>query len=161
MALMEYCLVNIVLGDSPDPNEQPSLPERSKMEKLYDFTMRSRRSMSSTVSQAGREDTLVMHAQQMDNFDSPVPFQNGKRGQRGSEDIDPAIPVCVQRTENALLLTAPPPPTSSIPGQPKRPTAAQIRLRRAINIDRGSRVFFPLLFTILNCAYWYMFYEYL
>lgn len=50
MALMEYCLVNIVLGDSPDPNETPSLPERSKMEKLYDFTMRSRRSMSSTVS---------------------------------------------------------------------------------------------------------------
>ena len=50
---MEYCLVNIVLGDSPDPNEKPVLPERSKIEKIYDFTMRGRRSMSSAVSFRG------------------------------------------------------------------------------------------------------------
>lgn len=49
MALIEYLAVNIVLGDSPDPNAVPTFPERSKMEKLYDLTMRSRRSMSSTV----------------------------------------------------------------------------------------------------------------
>lgn len=47
MALMEYCLVNIVLGDSPEPNE--TIPERSKLEKLYDLTLRGRRSLSGAV----------------------------------------------------------------------------------------------------------------
>lgn len=90
---------------------------------------------------------------------NPVPLQgNGKR-ERNSEDA--AIPPCFQRHENTLLLTAPPPPTSQIPGAPNKLTPAQIRLTRAINIDRFSRVFFPFLFTLLNCIYWYMFYEYL
>lgn len=54
MALIEYLAVNIVLGDSPEPNEKPAaFPERSKMEKLYDLTVRSRRSMSSTVRERG------------------------------------------------------------------------------------------------------------
>lgn len=157
MALMEYCLVNIVLGDSPEPNETPKFPEKTKMEKLYDLTIKSRRSLSSAVSR--RVGTVNSSNRIIET--SCFSLKNGKRDQRGSVEIDPAIPACVQRNENALLLTAPPPPTSTIPGQPKRRTAAQIRLRRAINIDRASRVFFPLLFTVLNCAYWYMFYEYL
>lgn len=60
---------------------------------------------------------------------------------------------------NALILAAtiPPPPR---PPPPKF-TPAQIRLIRAIHVDKFSRVFFPFLFTLLNCTYWYMFYEYI
>lgn len=40
-------------------------------------------------------------------------------------------------------------------------TPAQIRLRRAMLIDKFSRGFFPFLFTLLNVIYWILFYEYL
>ncbi|CAG2055779.1 unnamed protein product [Timema podura] len=93
MALMEYCLVNIVLGDNEAPK---TMAEPPKPDKIFDLAAK----------------------------------------------------------ENARLLTGQPP-------APCRPTPAQRNRIRAINIDRFSRVFFPLLFAILNGTYWIMFAEFL
>ncbi|XP_075237465.1 glycine receptor subunit alpha-2-like [Lycorma delicatula] len=109
MALMEYCLVNIVLGDS----DAPKPPEPKKPEKIFDITAKE----NSRLLSAGGQ---PIHA-----HPPPVP--------------------------------PPPPPPAS------RPTvniAARNRIR-AINIDRFSRVFFPLLFAVLNCSYWIKFAEFL
>ncbi|XP_072399571.1 glycine receptor subunit alpha-2 [Diabrotica undecimpunctata] len=88
MALMEYCLVNIVLGDS----DAPKKPEKPKK--------------TTSADKIAKDNTT---------------------------------------------LTTPKAQTSS---------AAKQR-NRAINIDKFSRVFFPLLFTILNCTYWILFAEYI
>lgn len=92
MALMEYCLVNIVLGD----NEGPKPPQPPKPDNIFDIAAR----------------------------------------------------------ENSLLLSGPPKKKPAL-------TPAQKARNRAINIDRFSRVFFPLLFTVLNGTYWILFAEYI
>ncbi|XP_056630818.1 glycine receptor subunit alpha-2 [Diorhabda sublineata] len=89
MALMEYCLVNIVLGDSdapkkPAPKNPPGVSDKPTSE-------------------------------------------NSFAGSKAKSTVNIA-----ERQRN-----------------------------RAINIDRFSRVFFPLLFTILNCTYWILFAEYI
>ncbi|EDS40276.1 histamine-gated chloride channel subunit [Culex quinquefasciatus] len=131
MALMEYCLVNIVLGDS----EPPTPPKPHPPPKL-------------------------------DRFIDLATTRNGKRGSRNLENNEVTVNT-FQRQESTLLLS-PVPHIQAIPPPPAKPasaipklTPAQIRLKRAINIDRFSRVFFPLLFTLLNLAYWIMFYEYI
>lgn len=96
MALMEYCVVNIVLGDS----------------------------------------------------DAPKPPEPPKKASATNNIFESAA------KENSLLLSI----AAKIPTPP---SPAQIRRNRAINIDRFSRVFFPLLFTILNCTYWILFAEYI
>ncbi|XP_023711456.1 glycine receptor subunit alpha-3 [Cryptotermes secundus] len=93
MALMEYCLVNIVLGDSDGPK---SVPEAPKPDRVFDLAAR----------------------------------------------------------ENSRLLTGQPPAQTL-------PSPGQMNRSRAINIDRFSRVFFPLLFAILNATYWVLFAEFL
>ncbi|XP_019875611.2 glycine receptor subunit alpha-2 isoform X1 [Aethina tumida] len=95
MALMEYCLVNIVLGDSDLP--KPPQPPPKKMDNIF--------------------------------------------------NMPPS-------KENSLLLSA-------TPKTPPPPSASQKARNRAINIDRFSRVFFPLLFTVLNATYWILFAEYI
>nr|XP_023017647.1 glycine receptor subunit alpha-2 [Leptinotarsa decemlineata]XP_023017648.1 glycine receptor subunit alpha-2 [Leptinotarsa decemlineata] len=95
MALMEYCLVNIVLGDSDAPKPPP---KKTNPPPNNVFEMVSK--------------------------------------------------------DNSLLLAAPK------SAQPPANSAHKQRTR-AINIDRFSRVFFPLLFTILNCTYWILFAEYI
>lgn len=95
MALMEYCLVNIVLGDSEKP-KPPTAKKPSATNNIFEATAK----------------------------------------------------------ENSLLLSA-------VPKVPPVLTPAQKRMIRAINIDRFSRVFFPLLFTVLNCTYWILFAEYI
>ncbi|XP_055678466.1 glycine receptor subunit alpha-2 isoform X2 [Lutzomyia longipalpis] len=137
MALMEYCLVNIVLGDTPPPKTSSS----EKGDKMYELSSKGRYSISrNSIARQERENST----------DGGVPW--------------------IQRQENSMLLNAPqalPPqlplevPPEGEKQDPPKLTPAQIRLRRAINIDRFSRVFFPFLFTVLNCTYWYMFYEYL
>lgn len=92
MALMEYCLVNIVLGDS----DAPKPPQAPKTDNIFDMAAK----------------------------------------------------------ENSRLLS----------GAPKKApplTPAQKARNRAINIDRFSRVFFPLLFAVLNGTYWFLFAEYI
>lgn len=88
---MEYCLVNIVLGDS----DAPKPPGPPKLDSIFD---------------AGKE--------------------------------------------NSLLL-------SGVPKKPPAPTPAQKARNRAINVDRCSRIGFPLLFAVLNLTYWILFAEYL
>lgn len=94
MALMEYCAVNIVLGDFDAPNKPPAPP--------------------------AKKDSL---------FEVPT-------------------------GRNSFLLNA-------LPKLPPGLTPAQKARNRAINIDRFSRVFFPLLFCVLNATYWIMFAEYI
>ena len=90
-----------------------------------------------------------------------------RRAKSNPLDADPWIP----RPESHIILTpriAPPPPPNpalNMPPEPEAPkqalTPAQERLRRAIYIDRTSRVLFPALFASLNGIYWIVFYEYL
>lgn len=182
MALMEYCLVNIVLGklnrniitdccamlfstsgDSPMPKlaGPPPAPKKDaldeKLDKFFDVaTSKVSRNPSKVSwslcsskqwihsgfhSQNGRRETRC--SQQEDANDSPHPYLHQRRS-------------C--QSENILNL-------SDIPPAPPRPvlkfTPAQIRLRRAVHVDKFSRVGFPLTFAFLNCTYWYMFYEYI
>ncbi|XP_013196561.1 glycine receptor subunit alpha-2 [Amyelois transitella] len=46
-------------------------------------------------------------------------------------------------------------------GKPKEAAEAAKARMRAINIDRFSRVFFPLLFSVLNATYWLQFAQYI
>ncbi|XP_028166983.1 glycine receptor subunit alpha-2-like [Ostrinia furnacalis] len=46
-------------------------------------------------------------------------------------------------------------------GKPKDAAEAEKAKQRAINIDRFSRVFFPLLFSVLNATYWIQFAQYI
>ncbi|XP_030374467.1 glycine receptor subunit alpha-4 [Scaptodrosophila lebanonensis] len=177
MALMEYCLINIVLSDTPIPkpmaypakpvpeqaqkdgpaatapppassnmSKNPMLPvpdeKIEKIEKIFDEMTKNKRVVTTT-----------------------------RRLVRPPLDADgPWIP----RHESHIMLTptiaAPPPPPPPQPApQPAEPepgrlmklTPAQERLKRAIYIDRSSRVLFPALFASLNCIYWIVFYEYL
>ncbi|XP_016992180.1 glycine receptor subunit alpha-4 [Drosophila rhopaloa] len=175
MALMEYCLINIVLSDTPIPkpmayppkpvaggdgpkkegegappggsnstaNKQqatmlPLADEKiEKIEKIFDEMTKNRRIVTTT-----------------------------RRVVRPPLDADgPWIP----RQESRIILTPtiappPPPPQPAVP-EPELPkpklTPAQERLKRAIYIDRSSRVLFPALFASLNGIYWCVFYEYL
>jgi len=75
----------------------------------------------------------------------------------------------IPRQESRIILTPgvapPPPPPQPAAPEPELPkpklTPAQERLKRAIYIDRSSRVLFPALFASLNGIYWCVFYEYL
>lgn len=77
----------------------------------------------------------------------------------------------IPRQESRIILNptiAPAPPPQRVPPAPPAPepekpklTPQQQRLKRAIYIDRTSRVLFPALFATLNGIYWAVFYEYL
>ncbi|XP_044748549.1 glycine receptor subunit alpha-2 isoform X1 [Coccinella septempunctata] len=94
MALMEYCLVNIVLGDSDQPKPPQPNP---KIESIVE---------------------------------GPT------------------------TKENSFLLSGKPKVAPTI-------SPAQRARNQAIYIDRFSRVFFPLLFAVLNGTYWILFAEYI
>ncbi|VVC34659.1 Gamma-aminobutyric acid A receptor/Glycine receptor alpha,Neurotransmitter-gated ion- [Cinara cedri] len=100
MALMEYCLVNIVLGDADMP------PQKPINKKPFDFSFRN-------------------NIKSIDGH--PIP-------------------------------PAPRPPPQAVAAQAAA-TAAKVQRNRtrALKIDRFSRVFFPLLFTVLNMTYWAIF----
>ncbi|KAM7361453.1 glycine receptor ora transientless isoform 1-T2 [Cochliomyia hominivorax] len=166
MALMEYCLINIVLSDTPipkpmayPPKPKPEEPKKEeakpqpppppthppltdeKIEKIFDEMTKNKR------SHLGHSHTT-------------------RRVMRPPLDADgPWIP----RQESRIILTptiAPPPPAPAPkPAEPEPPkpklTPQQERLKRAIYIDRTSRVAFPALFATLNAIYWIIFYEYL
>lgn len=80
--------------------------------------------------------------------DAPKPPEPAKKASATNNIFENAA------KENSVLLSI----AAKIPTPP---SPAQIRRNRAINIDRFSRVFFPLLFTILNCTYWILFAEYI
>ncbi|KAJ9586033.1 hypothetical protein L9F63_020330 [Diploptera punctata] len=124
MALMEYCLVNIVLGDSDGPKKSESL------RRITTFKLHS-------------QETWTLHQERQ-------ALTSGPLAPKCHRLLDQLCTV----KENARLLT----------GQPlvqNSPPPAYRNRIRAINIDRFSRVFFPLLFAILNATYWVMFAEFL
>lgn len=120
---MEYCLVNIVLGDTALPKPIPLPGQTNEPKKSIDLSLKL----------------------------------NGRRDRSFSHECE--IPA-FQRAHASFALSPPLPPIQVKPPEPKL-TAAQVRLKHAIQIDRCSRILFPLLFSILNCTYWVMFYEYL
>ncbi|KOX73989.1 Glycine receptor subunit alpha-3, partial [Melipona quadrifasciata] len=157
MALMEYCLVNIVLGDSdappkpapPPPPPSSSCSDAAKLDKIFDIATKKKRSPP-TGKFENRSPFIVDHA-----FISPR--------LRGTEALSAqrAVQVVIVVTqENAILLSGrSQKPTTA--GPPPGPTPAQKARMRALNIDRVSRVFFPFLFAVLNVTYWIMFAEYI
>ncbi|XP_043230924.1 glycine receptor subunit alpha-2-like [Amphibalanus amphitrite] len=96
LALMEYALVNIVLGDSPEPPSKPGA---------------------------------------------------GGPGTSAGEPPRPDKIYHLAARENARMLTGRPPKP---PGLSKQ----QVNRRRAIIVDRVSRVLFPATFLMLNVTYW-------
>lgn len=115
MALMEYCLVNVVLGD---------------------------------------------------NFGTPAATAGHRR--RSPEDEEPAGSPSDQDQKTPVAGTSESTPYGgSVPsGGSEAPVAAvrpaelsfdQRARRRALQIDRFSRVFFPLSFAVLNLTYWIVF----
>ncbi|XP_055296260.1 glycine receptor subunit alpha-2 [Sitodiplosis mosellana] len=140
MALMEYCLVNIVLGDTTIPKinknkQQPPPPPVG----------------AAVAAQTAREFTYAptksFHRDRTESVDSNNPWIH-------RQSI---------RATNAGSFTLATPRGSSVPAVEDVPmlTPQQNRLRRAMLIDKFSRGFFPFLFTLLNVIYWILFYEYL
>ncbi|KAJ1520112.1 hypothetical protein ONE63_004332 [Megalurothrips usitatus] len=127
MALMEYCLVNIVLGDSDAPKPPPD-PNKQDKDKIFDLAAKENARLLSGHAHHGHGHGA--HGAHGGGHGVPLPL--------------PPVPV-------------PPPP----PPRPAGPTPAQRARMQALNIDRFSRVFFPLLFFVLNCTYWIMFARYL
>ncbi|XP_052122601.1 glycine receptor subunit alpha-1-like [Frankliniella occidentalis] len=126
MALMEYCLVNIVLGDSDAPKPPPD-PNKKDKDKIFDL--------------AAKE-----NARLLSGHGHPHGGHGHGHSHGHSHSVPPGLP--------AGLPPVPPPPLP-------RPSPAQRARMQALNIDRFSRVFFPLLFFVLNCTYWIMFARYL
>ncbi|TGZ49664.1 Histamine-gated chloride channel [Temnothorax longispinosus] len=145
MALMEYCLVNIVLGDSDAPAAKPApppppppssrTPDSAKLKifdtaaKLHFATLPSFVHLKSRSALSEAWETVCMMTVQV---------------------------VIVVTQENAMLLSC---RSQKSPTVPPGPTPAQKARIRALNIDRFSRFFFPFLFAVLNVTYWIMFAE--
>jgi histamine-gated chloride channel len=144
MALMEYCLVNIILGESlPKPAlpPQPPKPLDKEKEKIYEF-------VNKNGGSGKRESRIIQNS-----LESPHPafLRNSS--------------LHSVQTENTVLITQAASPIQHIPPPPKpavlpRLTQQQARLRRAIYVDRTSRVLFPAMFASLNVIYWTMFWKY-
>lgn len=124
MALMEYCLVNIVLGDS-------DMPPKPLNKKSFNFSFR----VNIVLSRC---------------FDNPLNYS--------------LLRTFVYPQSNLKLIDGHsipppprPPPQATAAAAAATTAKAQRRRTRAINIDRFSRVFFPLLFAVLNMTYWIIF----
>ncbi|OAD54660.1 Glycine receptor subunit alpha-3, partial [Eufriesea mexicana] len=154
MALMEYCLVNIVLGDSdtpPKPAPPPAPPSSSgtdsaKLDKIFDIATK----LLEKRKESSRRDTS--------HYQPRIHLSESPRHR--SIVCTAAVQVVIVVTqENAMLLSGRSQKSSA--GPPPGPTPAQRARMRALNIDRVSRVFFPFLFAVLNVTYWIMFAEYI
>jgi hypothetical protein len=130
----------------PRPPQPPSETEE-KLEKFFDLAASKLTRGASRIQKnhlSSRRETRC--SQDADPMDSPHPYLN-QRKSSASENI----------LHIADIPPAPPRPQKS----PPKLTNAQIRLIRAVTVDKSSRLLFPFTFFLLNCTYWYMFYEYL
>ncbi|KAK3907261.1 Glycine receptor subunit alpha-2 [Frankliniella fusca] len=146
MALMEYCLVNIVLGDSDAPKPPPD-PNKQDKDKIFDLAAKNRDEDPDVLQENARLLSGHGHAGHPHGHGGHGGHGGHAHGGHGhghghSHTLPPGVPP------------VPPPP-------PPRPSQAQRARMQALNIDRFSRVFFPLLFFVLNCTYWIMFARYL
>ncbi|XP_076062865.1 glycine receptor subunit alpha-4-like isoform X2 [Oratosquilla oratoria] len=175
LALMEYALVNIVLGDGPDgaggpPKPPPGPPKENK--RIFIPQMFTDKSCIHPSQERGHNGNsnlgvgahlahhhahTVSHTQShphnpiAHNFPSihhpPTPHAH-----------HPQSPALPGHDSNALPNVPPPPPP---PKGPPGPTGAQKRRAKAIMVDRFSRYFFPLTFGLINGVYWVIFCIYL
>ncbi|XP_024943133.1 glycine receptor subunit alpha-3 isoform X3 [Cephus cinctus] len=155
MALMEYCLVNIVLGDNDAPPAKPPPPppppssstgtDTTKLDKIFDI-----------ATKVTRLDGAPKH--ESDFRASKAVERTTLRGTDGTSPAGVQVEIVLTQ-ENAMLLSGR--SQKSNTGPPAGPTPAQKARMRALNIDRVSRVFFPFLFAVLNVTYWIMFAEYI
>ncbi|XP_045107325.1 glycine receptor subunit alphaZ1-like [Portunus trituberculatus] len=156
LSLMEYAMVNIILGDMVDYKPQDENFIRRVTRKLT-----VRRPRTSNARRRNTGDGMLDEA------------ENGCCGEADGEPrIIPATstsqPQAQFHHQQLPHHTPPPPPPRGIP--PTRfgsacniPYSVANEMRRsrekAILVDRFSRVVFPISFTILNILYWAVFFE--
>ncbi|XP_020717523.1 glycine receptor subunit alpha-4 isoform X1 [Ceratitis capitata] len=165
MALMEYCLINIVLSDTPIPKPiaYPPKPVPEGAKKEPEKPPAPTPAPAATPAKVVPDEKIEKIEKIFDEMTKNRRVVHSRRVVRPPLDADgPWIP----RQESRIILTptiAPPPPPPPPEPEPPKPklTPQQERLKRAIYIDRTSRVLFPALFASLNGIYWVIFYEYL
>ncbi|XP_067614274.1 glycine receptor subunit alpha-4 [Eurosta solidaginis] len=167
MALMEYCLINIVLSDTPIPKPMAyppkPVPEGAKKEPEKPPATAPTTAPPVTPAKVVTDEKIEKIEKIFDEMTKNRRVVHTRRIVRPPLDADgPWIP----RHESHIILAptiAPPPPPPPAEPEPPKPklTPQQERLKRAIYIDRTSRVLFPALFAGLNSIYWIVFYEYL
>ncbi|XP_058806516.1 glycine receptor subunit alpha-4 isoform X1 [Phymastichus coffea] len=142
MALMEYCLVNIVLvlGESPEPPKPPPPPPAAAAQPPS----------SAPAPNSAKLDKI---------FDIARTYPgNADIGRRVSHHRDSIRCPCMQ--ENAMLLSGRSQKSQSA-GPPPGPNKVQRSKLLAVSIDRWSRFLFPALFACLNVSYWVIFWKYI
>lgn len=145
LALMEYALVNIVLGDGPEPgsktprgaNNAAEMPVR--LEKPLEMT--------------NRERELPPYSQPTRHRGLPSCPRHGVHC-TGASDVgrlSRSLSGRLSSTEESQNDG-----TSASANGSRQCTSSQhqIRRRRAINVDRVSRFLFPTTFLLLNATYW-------
>ncbi|XP_035709168.1 glycine receptor subunit alpha-2 [Folsomia candida] len=144
MALMEYCLVNILLGDTFD--DPPPTRRNRHRPRVYNLRPQLRTAPAAvTVNMTN----LQQNQNEDDKIDSNTTNTNTNTN-TATIDMEPM---------NYEIPPPPPPPTSKPPKDANCIHAE--RRRRALAVDRISRFFFPLTFTFVNVLYWFRFASYL
>ncbi|KAK4288645.1 hypothetical protein Pmani_038333 [Petrolisthes manimaculis] len=158
LSLMEYAVVNIILGDMVDQKAPP--PDENIIRRV---------TRKLTVRRPGTPTTRRRNG-------GDVTLQEAENGGFGDPDGDPRIlpaPQPIphahhQHPHHAHVSAAAPSPIGLCPSKyggstPNlaRSLAADMKKARekAILVDRFSRVIFPLSFTILNLLYWAVYFE--
>ncbi|CAB3361413.1 Hypothetical predicted protein [Cloeon dipterum] len=141
-SLMEYALVNIILGDLIEDGERPAAIK--KMIRKIQIQAQTQALAGGSSDDGGN------------TLSSPCNNQAGvaaaKSNGGGTEAVELMGPMVAE-----ALAGLPPTISERVCRQQAR---HQRRRDRAIFIDRFSRVFFPLSFSVLNIMYWTVFVEY-
>lgn len=138
-SLMEYALINVILGDFVDSDQ--SMLKRSFRSMTKRLSTRLRRSK---VAKARKNSTVRNYKLKLYPFINTilcVPRQLSDGGQSGSE-LDPGAEAVVAVAAAACV------------SKYRLRADHQTCRRRAILVDQFSRVLFPFLFSAFNIAYW-------
>jgi len=142
-SLMEYALINVIMGDFVDSDQ--SMLKRSFRSMTKRLSTRLRRRSKSRARKNSVVSFLCWHVK-VGIFSNFLCVQLSDGGQSGSE-MDPGAEAVVAVAAAACV------------SKYRLRADHQTCRRRAILVDQFSRVFFPFLFTVFNTAYWiiYMF----
>lgn len=152
------------------PTQPPPTETEQKLEKFFDLAASKMTRGASRIqkNRLVKFDTKSRETSVEFSEFSIEKLQSSRRETRCSQEDDPTDsphPYLNQRqsttSENILHIADIPPAPPRPQKSPPKLTNAQIRLARAVTVDKSSRLLFPLTFFLLNCTYWYMFYEYL
>ncbi|XP_064098794.1 glycine receptor subunit alpha-2-like [Macrobrachium nipponense] len=168
LSLMEYAMVNVILGDMVDQKPQPENFMQRISRKL---TIRRQRSHSDR-RRSCNESTI----QEAENggLQEPPPTSSSHRQDPHAHHNPFPSRACLPQGPPPPLHHHHPPPVSEAPPvhmMPKlgpvagpsmsRTMAAELKEARekAILVDRFSRIAFPVSFTLLNLLYWAVYFE--